>query len=240
MAPCASQCHHKSILLILHSSVCVCLTRPQDWAPLIGPEGSDFVATTLAEQVSRGASASLPRVHACRQLGASCALPKPLGMRCPAQCAASMAESPLSLRPCLRAQRHLWPECGQPAGADAAAAHPPTHQAIHQGTAVRITCILLLWLSKFAHLAPGVGQVPGVAVKMIQGRAGLRHELCTPLLGMADQLGVSRAEAHRGVLQAARHALMTRVQVGAGKEALGRGRHSSNPYDAMPGCKRSV
>jgi len=54
--------------------------------------------------------------------------------------------------------------------------------------------------------------VPGKAVKTIQERAGLQHELCTPLLGMVDQLGVSRAEAHRGVLQAARQALMARVQ----------------------------
>jgi len=50
-------------------------------------------------------------------------------------------------------------------------------------------------------------------VKTIKNRAGLQHGLCTPLLGMVDQLGVSRLEAHRGVLQAARQTLMARVQV---------------------------
>eukprot|EP00967_Tisochrysis_lutea_P049789 scaffold61108_cov20-Tisochrysis_lutea.AAC.1 len=66
------------------------------------------------------------------------------------------------------------------------------------------------WASTLVHR-----QVPGKAVKTIQERAGLQHELCTPLLGMVDQLGVSRAEAHRGVLQAARQALMARVQLAA-------------------------
>ncbi len=41
---------------------------------------------------------------------------------------------------------------------------------------------------------------PQAAVRKIQGRASLPGP-CMPLLGLVDSLGVSRADAHRAVLQ---------------------------------------
>lgn len=60
--------------------------------------------------------------------------------------------------------------------------------------------------NKLAELAPNQ------AVREIQSRAGLQHPLCVPLLGLADQLSITRHDAHRGVLVAARLALLSKVQ----------------------------
>jgi hypothetical protein len=53
---------------------------------------------------------------------------------------------------------------------------------------------------------------PQHAIRNIQRAAGLQQPLCAPLLGMVDQLGISRYEAHRGVLVAAKHTLLGHVQ----------------------------
>lgn len=53
---------------------------------------------------------------------------------------------------------------------------------------------------------------PGVAIQAIQGKAGLQNPACAPLLGMVDQLKIPRFEAHRGMLLAARHMLLAKVQ----------------------------
>jgi negative elongation factor B len=52
---------------------------------------------------------------------------------------------------------------------------------------------------------------PQTAVRQIQSKCSLQQPLCTPLLGMLDHLGVSRADAHRGVLVAAKQALLFRI-----------------------------
>lgn len=53
---------------------------------------------------------------------------------------------------------------------------------------------------------------PQLAVRTIQSKAGLQHPLCAPLLGMADQLEITRLDAHRGILQAAKQKLLSQVQ----------------------------
>ena len=53
---------------------------------------------------------------------------------------------------------------------------------------------------------------PGKALKDIQDKAGLQHPLCKHALGLADQLGLTRLDAHRGILQAAKRTLLSKVQ----------------------------
>ena len=51
---------------------------------------------------------------------------------------------------------------------------------------------------------------PQTAIRKIQARASLAG-LCQPLCGLVDHLGISRADAHRAVLAAAKAALLARV-----------------------------
>eukprot|EP00195_Chlamydomonas_chlamydogama_P014869 CAMPEP_0202909070 /NCGR_PEP_ID=MMETSP1392-20130828/48159_1 /ASSEMBLY_ACC=CAM_ASM_000868 /TAXON_ID=225041 /ORGANISM="Chlamydomonas chlamydogama, Strain SAG 11-48b" /LENGTH=701 /DNA_ID=CAMNT_0049598681 /DNA_START=412 /DNA_END=2517 /DNA_ORIENTATION=- len=52
---------------------------------------------------------------------------------------------------------------------------------------------------------------PQLAIREIQQRCSLQHPLCPPLLGMVDQLGIARVDAHRGVLNAAKQCLLARI-----------------------------
>jgi hypothetical protein len=53
---------------------------------------------------------------------------------------------------------------------------------------------------------------PPQALRQIQAQAGLQQPLCGPLLGLLDQQDVSRHEAYRGVLLAAKKHLISLVQ----------------------------
>ncbi len=78
-----------------------------------------------------------------------------------------------------------------------------------------------------------VTQHPKTALATIQSVACLQQPLLTaPLLGLVDQLGLSRFEAHRGILQAAKHALLTQI---AGVSDGGPGGGSSGSAGAAGG-----
>lgn len=65
-----------------------------------------------------------------------------------------------------------------------------------------------------------IEQGPARGIATIQAKAGLQHPLCPPLLGMADQLGISRFEAHKGILVAARSVLLAQVPVSSNFPSL--------------------
>uniref|UniRef100_A0A7S0RMM1 Uncharacterized protein n=1 Tax=Chlamydomonas leiostraca TaxID=1034604 RepID=A0A7S0RMM1_9CHLO len=72
---------------------------------------------------------------------------------------------------------------------------------------------LLIGMEGRDFVSNKLAELPPIqAVREIQSKAGLQHPLCIPLLGMADQLGITRHDAHRGVLVAAKQALLTKVQ----------------------------
>ena len=53
---------------------------------------------------------------------------------------------------------------------------------------------------------------PQAQLKIVQSRCCLQHPLCEPLMGMVDQLGLQRLEAHKAVLQAAKAGLLRRIR----------------------------
>jgi hypothetical protein len=57
---------------------------------------------------------------------------------------------------------------------------------------------------------------PQSAIRVIQAAAGLgggqQAQLCAALLGLVDQLGYSRHDAHRAALLAAKHATLAQVR----------------------------
>lgn len=53
---------------------------------------------------------------------------------------------------------------------------------------------------------------PLSAIQDIQARGALQDPRCQPLVGLLDQLGLTRAEAHRHVLQAATRELLARIE----------------------------
>jgi len=61
---------------------------------------------------------------------------------------------------------------------------------------------------------------PHTAINAIQQRAALRDPRCPPLLGLLDQLGVSRAEAHKTILDRATATLLERIPTMSSEQLL--------------------
>jgi hypothetical protein len=79
------------------------------------------------------------------------------------------------------------------------------------------------------YLANALAKRGPPAIAEIQERCGLRPPLCRPVIGMLDQIGISRADAHQYVLHRAKKVLLDRIPA-MGTEQLEGLLEASFPY----------